>query len=40
MTIPFGVKHDVPGFSGDFAVLELNMPADYTTIATEAPAAA
>ena len=40
MTIPHGMRHDVPGFSSDFTVLELNMPADYDTIATEAPAAA
>jgi quercetin dioxygenase-like cupin family protein len=40
MTIPHGVRHDVPGFSDDFTVLELNMPADYDTIATAAPAAA
>ena len=37
MTIPHGLKHDVTGFSADFAVLELNIPADYETIACAAP---
>jgi quercetin dioxygenase-like cupin family protein len=38
MTIPRGLKHDVTGFSEDFTVLELNIPADYDTIACDAPA--
>ena len=38
MTIPYGLRHDVTGFSADFTVLELNLPADYQTIACEAPA--
>jgi quercetin dioxygenase-like cupin family protein len=38
MTIPGGLKHDVTGFSADFAVLELNIPADFETIACQAPA--
>lgn len=37
MTIPYGLKHDVTGFSADFTVLELNIPADYETIACAAP---
>jgi quercetin dioxygenase-like cupin family protein len=37
MTIPFGMKHDVTGFSADFKVLELNIPADYDTVACSAP---
>ena len=37
MTIPRGLKHDVTGFSEDFTVLELNIPADYDTVACEAP---
>ena len=37
MTIPGGLKHDVTGFSEDFTVLELNIPADYDTIACDAP---
>jgi quercetin dioxygenase-like cupin family protein len=38
MTIPRGLKHDVTGFSADFTVLELNIPADYQTIACDPPA--
>ena len=38
MTIPNGLKHDVTGFSEDFTVLELNIPADYDTIACDPPA--
>ncbi len=38
MTIPHGLKHDVSGFSADFTVLELNIPADYDTIACDPPA--
>ena len=38
MTIPQGLKHDVTGFSEDFTVLELNIPADYGTFACEPPA--
>lgn len=38
MTIPRGLKHDVTGFSEDFTVLELNIPADYDTVACDAPA--
>ncbi len=38
MTLPRLLKHDVTGFSSDFTVLELNIPADYETIACEAPA--
>lgn len=37
MTIPHGLKHDVTGFSHDFTVFELNIPADYDTIACERP---
>ncbi len=37
MTIPRGLKHDVTGFSEDFTVLELNIPADYDTIACDPP---
>jgi quercetin dioxygenase-like cupin family protein len=37
MTIPGRLKHDVTGFSDDFTVLELNIPADYDTVACEAP---
>lgn len=37
MTIPHGLKHDVTGFSEDFAVLELNIPADYDTVACDPP---
>ena len=40
MTIPHGLKHDVTGFSADFTVLELNIPADYDTIACDPPAPA
>ncbi len=39
MTIPRGCKHDVTGFSADFQVLELNIPADYDTIACDPPQA-
>jgi quercetin dioxygenase-like cupin family protein len=38
MTLPHGLKHDVTGFSADFTVLELNIPADYDTIACDPPA--
>ena len=37
MTLPHKLKHDVTGFSADFTVLELNIPADYETIACEPP---
>ncbi len=37
MTIPPGLKHDVTGFSEDFTVLELNIPADYDTVACDRP---
>ena len=37
MTLPRGLKHDVTGFSEDFTVFELNVPADYTTTACERP---
>jgi len=37
MTIPPRLKHDVTGFSADFTVLELNIPADYDTIACDRP---
>ena len=37
MTIPYKMKHDVTGFSADFTVLELNIPADYETIACDPP---
>lgn len=37
MTIPHGRKHDVPGFSADFTVFELNIPGDYETIACDPP---
>lgn len=38
MTLPSRLKHDVTGFSADFTVLELNIPADYDTIACDPPA--
>ena len=37
MTLPYKLKHDVTGFSADFAVLELNIPADYDTVACDPP---
>lgn len=37
MTLPGGLKHDVTGFSEDFTVLELNIPADYDTVACDPP---
>lgn len=37
MTLPRDLKHDVTGFSEDFTVFELNIPADYTTTACERP---
>lgn len=37
MTLPREMKHDVTGFSADFTVLELNIPADYGTIACDPP---
>jgi len=37
MTLPGKIKHDVTGFSADFKVLELNIPADYDTIACGPP---
>jgi len=37
MTLPHKLKHDVTGFSADFKVLELNIPADYDTIACGPP---
>jgi quercetin dioxygenase-like cupin family protein len=37
MTLPHKLKHDVTGFSADFKVLELNIPADYDTIACDPP---
>ena len=37
MTLPYKLKHDVTGFSADFTVLELNIPADYDTIACDPP---
>ncbi|MGE0734958.1 MAG: cupin domain-containing protein [Alphaproteobacteria bacterium] len=37
MTIPPKLKHDVTGFSADFTVLELNIPADYDTVACDPP---
>lgn len=37
MTLPSKIKHDVTGFSADFKVLELNIPADYDTIACDPP---
>ena len=37
MTLPHKLKHDVTGFSADFTVLELNIPADYDTIACDPP---
>ncbi|HEY7609426.1 MAG TPA: cupin domain-containing protein [Alphaproteobacteria bacterium] len=33
MTVPARRRHDVTGFSGDFTVLEINVPADFDTIA-------
>ncbi len=38
MTLPYGLRHDVTAFSAGFAVFELNIPADYDTIACEPPA--
>jgi mannose-6-phosphate isomerase-like protein (cupin superfamily) len=32
-----GQKHDVPSFSSDYRVLEVCMPAEYDTIATDRP---
>ena len=32
MTIPRGRRHDVTAFSNDFAVFELNVPADFDTV--------
>ena len=32
MTIPRGRRHDVTAFSSDFAVFELNVPADFDTV--------
>lgn len=40
MTLPYRRKHDVTGFSADFTVLELNIPADYETIACDPPRSA
>lgn len=37
MTLPRELKHDVTGFAADFTVLELNIPADYETIACDPP---
>lgn len=36
MCLSAGMTHDVPGFSDDYRVLEMCVPADYTT--TDAPA--
>ncbi|MDH3232126.1 MAG: cupin domain-containing protein [Alphaproteobacteria bacterium] len=38
MSVPARHKHDVTGFSADFEVLELNMPAEFETVAVDAPA--
>lgn len=37
MTIANGMRHNVFEFSPDYLVLELCMPADYSTVATSAP---
>lgn len=37
MILPYQLNHDVTGFSADFTVLELNIPADYETIACDPP---
>jgi quercetin dioxygenase-like cupin family protein len=33
MTVPSRQRHDVTAFSGDFTVLEINVPADFDTVA-------
>jgi quercetin dioxygenase-like cupin family protein len=33
MNVPARLRHDVTGFSGDFTVLEINVPADFDTVA-------
>jgi quercetin dioxygenase-like cupin family protein len=38
MCIGAGMRHDVPAFAGDYAVLELCIPADYVTQADDPPA--
>ena len=40
MCLRAGMRHDVPAYSADYRVLEMCIPADYDTAATEAPAAA
>lgn len=39
MCLRAGMRHDVPAYSADYKVLEMCIPADYDTTATEAPAA-
>ena len=40
MCLRAGMRHDVPAYSADYKVLEMCIPADYDTAATEAPASA
>lgn len=37
LSVPSRLKHDVTGFSDDFEVLEINLPAEFETHATPAP---
>ncbi|MGE0734489.1 MAG: cupin domain-containing protein [Alphaproteobacteria bacterium] len=39
MCLRAGMRHNVPAFSADYTVLEMCVPADYDTTATDAPAA-
>jgi quercetin dioxygenase-like cupin family protein len=39
LAIPPGVVHAVPEFSHDYALVSVNLPADFTTEAAEAPGA-
>lgn len=39
LTIPPGIVHAVPEFSGDYALVAVNLPADFKTEAAESPAA-
>lgn len=39
MCLRAGMRHDVPAYSANYKVLEMCIPADYDTAATEAPAA-
>ncbi|MCW5771280.1 MAG: cupin domain-containing protein [Rhodospirillaceae bacterium] len=37
MCLQAGMRHDVPAYSADYTVLEMCVPADYDTAATDAP---